>query len=150
MVDKREFKIPVRVYYEDTDFSGIVYHANYLKFFERGRTEALRQCGITHTDLLARQAPLVFAVRKMITDWIIPARIDDELVVVTEFRHIRGARMWLDQVIYRPAVVHEAVAHEVVAYEKGHEIARAEVEAVCLSQSGRARRVPDDLLKMLQ
>ena len=80
------FTIDIRVYYEDTDFSGIVYHANYLKFFERGRTDALRQCGVTHTDLLSREAPLAFAVRKMGIDWVAPARIDDMLRVETIFR----------------------------------------------------------------
>jgi len=135
-----DFKISVRVYYEDTDFSGIVYHANYLKFFERGRTEALRCCGITHSDLLAREAPLVFAVRKMNIDWIIPARIDDQLTVVTRFMKVHGARMGLDQVIYRSGEGNDQV----------EEIAKAEVEAVCLSQSGRARRLPDDLLQLMR
>ena len=59
------FTHPVRIYYEDTDFSGVVYHAAYLKFFERGRTEALRSCGVHHSELLARDEPLAFTIRKI-------------------------------------------------------------------------------------
>lgn len=71
----------IRVYYEDTDFSGVVYHARYLHFFERARTEALRACGVSHTDLLARAEPLVFAVRTMTTHWLAPARLAEADVV---------------------------------------------------------------------
>ena len=124
----------IRIYYEDTDFSGIVYHAAYLKFFERGRTEALRSCNVNHTDLLAREEPLAFAVRKMTTEWISPARIDDLLEVRTEFTEVRGARMFLNQEIWREETL----------------IARAEVEAVCMALSGRPRRLPADIIERLQ
>ena len=126
-----EFSITLRIYYEDTDFSGIVYHANYLKFFERGRTDSLRQCGVTHTDLLAREEPLAFAVRKMTIEWITPAKIDDLLEVRTRFVEIKGARMFLDQEIWRGDTL----------------VARADVEAVCMSLSGRPRRVPPELIE---
>jgi acyl-CoA thioester hydrolase len=119
MASDRPFSITVRVYYEDTDFSGVVYHARYLHFFERGRTEALRSCGVTHTDLLARDEPLALAVRKMTTEWIAPARIDDELEILTEFVEVKGARMALVQTMMRGADV----------------IARAEVDAVCMNLS---------------
>ena len=76
------------------DFSGIVYHAAYLKFFERGRTEALRACGIHHSEMLKREEPLAFAVRKMTTEWLVPARIDDLLAVRTHFAGTKGARMF--------------------------------------------------------
>ncbi len=126
-----DFLFPVRVYYEDTDFSGVVYHAAYLKFFERGRTEALRACGVSHTELLARDEPLAFAVRKMTTEWLIPARIDNLLEVRTAFVSVKGARMTLNQEIWRDEDL----------------IARAEVEAACMSLSGRARRLPPDILE---
>lgn len=129
MAPPRAFHIVVRVYYEDTDFSGVVYHARYLQFFERGRTEALRRCGVTHTELLARDEPLAFAVRKMTVEWLAPARIDDLLDVETRFAAIRGARMLLDQEIRRD----------------GAPIARAVVEAASMSLDGRPRRVPADV-----
>ena len=99
------FAHPVRIYYEDTDFSGVVYHAAYLKFFERGRTEALRSCGVHHSELLARDEPLAFTIRKMTTEWLVPARIDDVLEVRTRFVMAKGARMGLRQEIWRADVV---------------------------------------------
>ena len=134
MAANPHFTLPIRIYYEDTDFSGIVYHAAYLKFFERARTESLRSCGISHTDLLARSEPLAFAVRKMTTEWVAPARIDDLLNVKTVFSEIRGARMGLEQEIWREETL----------------IARAEVEAVCMALSGRPRRLPSDIIERLQ
>lgn len=124
------FTHTIRVYYEDTDFSGAVYHAAYLKFFERGRSEALRECGVTHTELLGRDDPLAFAVRKMAVEWVMPARIDDLLTVQTRFLIARGARMALEQEIWREETL----------------IARADVEAVCISLDGRPRRVPAEII----
>ena len=123
-------KLPIRIYYEDTDFSGVVYHAAYLKFFERGRTEALRACGVHHSEMLKRDEPLAFAVRKMTTEWLVPAKIDDLLEVRTRFLAAKGARMLLAQEIWRENSL----------------LARAEVEAACMSLSGRARRLPSDLI----
>ena len=123
----------VRVYYEDTDFSGVVYHARYLHFFERGRTEALRSCGISHTELLARPEPLAFAVRKMTTEWVAPARIDDLLEVVTRFAEVKGARMRVNQEIRRAGAL----------------IARADVEAACMNLDGRPRRLPAEIAARL-
>jgi acyl-CoA thioester hydrolase len=128
------FTLPVRIYYEDTDFSGVVYHARYLHFFERGRTEALRACGVHHSELLARDEPLAFAVRKMTTEWIAPARIDDLLEVRTRFLEIKGARMLLEQEIRRAEAL----------------LARADVEAACMNLEGRPRRIPPALLGKLQ
>jgi len=125
-----EFKLPVRIYYEDTDFSGVVYHARYLHFFERGRTEALRACGVHHSEMLKREEPLAFAVRKMTTEWISPARIDDLLEVRTRFLDFKGARMLLSQEIHRGDAL----------------IARADVEAACMNLDGRPRRLPADLM----
>jgi acyl-CoA thioester hydrolase len=129
-VTKAEFKIAVRVYYEDTDFSGVVYHARYLHFFERGRTEALRSCDISHTDLLARDEPLAFAVRKMTTEWISPARIDDMLEVTTRFLDVKGARMLIEQEIRRGEIL----------------VSKADVEAACMNLSGKPRRLPPAII----
>ena len=126
MSDLRIFTHPIRIYFEDTDFSGIVYHAAYLKFFERGRTEALRAVGVTHNDLLALPEPLALAVRKMTMEWIAPAKIDDQLVVQTKLLEIKGARMILSQEIVRDEAL----------------LARADVEAICLTKDGRPRRPP--------
>ena len=124
------FTHPVRIYYEDTDFSGVVYHAAYLKFFERGRTEALRSCGVHHSELLAREEPLAFTIRKMTTEWLVPARIDDVLEVRTRFVMAKGARMGLSQEIWRGEDV----------------LARADVEAACMSLTGRPRRLPPEVI----
>lgn len=127
------FRFSVRVYYEDTDFSGVVYHAAYLKFFERARTEALRACGIDHSALLARPEPIVFAVRQMTIDWLAPARIDDQLDVITTFKDVRGARMFLDQEIDRDTT----------------RLARARVEAAVMTLAGRPRRLPAELKALI-
>lgn len=127
------FEITVRVYYEDTDFSGVVYHARHLQFFERGRTEALRACGISHSDLLARGEPLAFAVRRMTVEWRAPARIDDLLTVATRFGEVKGARMMITQEITRGEAV----------------IATADVEAACMNLEGRPRRLPPEIVARL-
>ena len=89
----------VRVYYEDTDFSGNVYHAAYLHFFERGRTEFLRAHGVHHSEL-AKEG-LAFAVRSMSIEFERAAHIDDMLVVQTSVADLAGARLILDQAISR-------------------------------------------------
>ena len=73
--------LPVRVYYEDTDFSGIVYHASYLRFLERGRTDLLRLAGVDQSALHADGEGIVFSVRRMIIDYLKPPRMDDVLTV---------------------------------------------------------------------
>ena len=113
----------VRVYYEDTDFSGAVYHAAYLHFFERGRTEFLRAEGIHHSEL-AKEG-IAFAVRSMEIEFLRAAGIDDLLVVDTAVSALSGARLTLDQSI-----------------ERGDElIARAKVVVVAV-KGGRAARLP--------
>jgi acyl-CoA thioester hydrolase len=77
------FRWPVRVYYEDTDFGGVVYYANYLRFFERARTEWLRSLGVDHQSL-AREAGLQFVVRRAEIDFLRGARLDDELSISVE------------------------------------------------------------------
>lgn len=75
-------RFPVTIYYEDTDAGGVVYHANYLKFFERGRTEMLREQGVCQRELLEQN--MGFVVRSMELDFLKAARLDDNLVVITQ------------------------------------------------------------------
>lgn len=123
-------RLPVRVYYEDTDFSGIVYHARYLHFFERGRTDSLRCMGIHHSELAELERPLAFAVRRMNVEFVMAAKVDDALIVETRYRPSKGARLMIDQKLTRGEAV----------------IATADVEAVCLGPGGRAVRPPKDLV----
>ncbi len=88
--------LPIRVYYEDTDAGGIVYHARYLAFAERARTEAMREGGAAH-DELATQHGLIFVVRRAEMDYLRPARLDDLLVVHTETVALGGASIMLRQ-----------------------------------------------------
>lgn len=90
------FEMRVRVYYEDTDAGGIVYHANYLRFFERARTDWLRSLGAVHTELDAAHG-LVFVVRDLAIDYVAPARLDDELIVDVRILESRRASMRLAQ-----------------------------------------------------
>jgi acyl-CoA thioester hydrolase len=89
-------RIPIRVYYEDTDAAGIVYHASYLQFAERARTEMLRCLGLDHASLRARFG-LVFTVRRCAIDYLAPARLDDLLEVATRLVRQGGASLELEQ-----------------------------------------------------
>jgi acyl-CoA thioester hydrolase len=86
----------LRVYYEDTDAGGVVYHANYLRFAERARTEALRELGIPHAELL-REHGVMFMVRRVEVDYLRPARLDESLTVITEPLAVGGASATLRQ-----------------------------------------------------
>ncbi|MFM1960120.1 MAG: tol-pal system-associated acyl-CoA thioesterase [Pseudomonadota bacterium] len=125
----REHILPVRVYYEDTDFTGVVYHANYLRYFERGRSDALRAAGVSHTDLLDGDRPTAFTVVRMEIDFRRPARIDDALQVRTLYDRIRGPRLFFRQRLMRGDDV----------------LCEAVVEAACIDLSGRPAR-PSKLL----
>jgi acyl-CoA thioester hydrolase len=94
-------RIQVRVYYEDTDFSGVVQHTAYLRFLERGRTEFLRVRGISHSSLFTGAAPLAFAVIKMEIAFLKPARMDDMLEVETRINRVGGASIMMAQAIRR-------------------------------------------------
>jgi acyl-CoA thioester hydrolase len=98
-------EMAVRVYYEDTDFTGIVYHASYLRFMERGRTNYLRLIGADHRSLFEateREAPgFAFVVRSMAVEFLKPARMDDILAVITEPEEVKGASMTLRQKVVR-------------------------------------------------
>ena len=91
----------VRVYYEDTDAGGVVYHATYLRFAERARTEALRAAGVPHAELLERFA-LMFVVRHVEVHYVRPAHLDDSLVVVTEPLVVGGATVTMKQDVQGP------------------------------------------------
>ena len=120
----REHLLPIRVYYEDTDFTGLVYHANYVRYFERGRSDALRLMGVGHAQLLDGDSPMAFVVTRMDIAFQAPARIDDALMVRTAYRDIKGPRLFITQVIERD----------------GQVLCRAEVEAACIDLKGRPRR----------
>ena len=117
-----------RVYYEDTDFTGVVYHARYLHFFERGRTDFLRLTGVHHTELDdgAHGEKLAWIVRRMEIDFKSPARIDDILTIETQTLELSGARIIMGQVILR----------------NGQDLASARVEAALVNGEGRPRRFP--------
>jgi len=124
--------LPVRVYYEDTDFSGIVYHASHLRFLERGRTDCLRLLGIGHAALAAGAfggGALAFAVRAITIDYRAPARIDEVLEVTTRLAEIGGARIVCEQAIRR-------------AGGAGEVIVTARVTVAILGADGRPRRLP--------
>jgi acyl-CoA thioester hydrolase len=130
----REHFLPVRVYYEDTDFTGVVYHANYVRYFERGRSDFLRLAGVSHTDLLERHDPAAFVVTRMEIDFKRPAKIDDALQIVTTYDHAKGARLQVSQRIMLGDVV----------------IAVAKVSAACISLDGRPRKPPPGLVDALR
>ena len=95
-------RFPIRVYYEDTDFSGVVYHANYLKFLERARTELIRELGMDQRAMFdADDGPTHFVVAGMRIAWKKPAQMDDLLSVETRLGKLRGASVTLEQVILR-------------------------------------------------
>ena len=124
--------LPVRVYYEDTDFSGFVYHASYLRFMERGRTELLRGLAGDQSELHREADGLVFVVRRMEIDYLKPARMDDALTILTRTSELRGASMHLHQEVRREGVV----------------LVRAEVVVACVRE-GRAIRLPEALRRAL-
>ncbi len=132
--------LPLRVYYEDTDFSGLVYHASYLRFMERGRTESLRAAGVAQSDLHADTQSLFFAVRRMTIDFRAPARMDDCLIIETHISEIRGASLMIEQRILRPNS-HQNVDHDILV--------TAQVQIATLS-GGRPTRLPASLRTRLK
>jgi acyl-CoA thioester hydrolase len=119
--------LPVRVYFEDTDFTGLVYHANFLKFCERGRSDFIRSLGVDHRSLANPKAgePAVFVVRRIEIDYLKPARIDEVLEVVTSCAEIGGATLVLTQEVRRAGVV----------------LVRAKVSVVLVSEAGKPQRL---------
>jgi acyl-CoA thioester hydrolase len=126
------FDFPVRVYYEDTDAGGIVYYANYLKFMERARTEALLGLGLSQT-VLRDESGVLFAVRAVAIDYLAPARLEDQLVVTCRVERVGGARIEMTQDVLRGETL----------------LATARVTLVCVGLDGRATRVPDAVRALL-
>lgn len=123
---------PVRVYYEDTDLAGIVYYANYLKFIERGRTEFVRDRGIDQAAL-REETGIVFAVRRVEADYLIPAKFGDDLSVETEVEALKGASLVMNQRVTRA----------------GDVLFAARVVVVAIGADGRAVRLPADIRRLL-
>jgi len=126
----REFFWDVRVYYEDTDAAGVVYHSNYLKFMERARTEWLRSAGYSQ-KILEQVEGIVFVVAKMNIEFISPARFDDTLNIHSKITSIDGARL-----VFEQAILGESMAPK----------CRAEVHIVCIdSVSFKPKRIPNTI-----
>jgi len=123
-------ELQVRIYYEDTDFSGNVYHAAYLKFFERGRTEFLRAHGVHHSELA--KDGIAFAVRSMAIEFEGAAHIDDLVTVVTKVMGATGARLTLEQSIRRGET----------------RLTSAKLVIVAINRDGRAVRLPRIVLAL--
>ncbi len=120
---------PLRVFYEDTDAAGIVYYANYLKFAERARTEAMRLLDLDHRRF-AEEEGLVFVVRRVEVEYLTPARLDDALIVRTRFTQMGAAYVDALQRVMRPG-------------EDGEdELVRVVMRVVCMTKAGRAARIP--------
>ncbi|HYM74167.1 MAG TPA: tol-pal system-associated acyl-CoA thioesterase [Stellaceae bacterium] len=125
-------RLTLRVYYEDTDAAGMVYHANYLKFAERGRSEMLRSLGFDHRTL-GKEAGVGFAVRRCSVEYRAPARLEDELTVDTRLARIGGATLSMHQQICRG----------------GEVLADLDILVACIGRDGRPRRLPKALRAVL-
>lgn len=133
----RRHVLPIRVYFEDTDFSGVVYHASYLRWCERGRSDFLRLVGNDHRALIggaAGREPAAFVVRRMRLEFLKPAHIDEVLEVHTRVREIGAASLTLDQTIYRGAT----------------RLFEAEVMVVLVSTSGKPMRISEAIRSALR
>ena len=127
--DGKTHILPARVYYEDTDVSGIVYHANYLRMMERGRSEFLRLVGIHHMVMMAGEEPVAWTIRRMEIDYAKPARLDDALEIYTRYRTLTGARLTGDQTVRRKSEI----------------LVTAKIEAALITMTGKPRRIPEDV-----
>lgn len=128
-IENRRHILPIRVYFEDTDFSGFVYHTGYLRWCERGRSDLLRMLDIRHSELLepsGDRPPAAFVVRSMQVDYLRPARIDDVIEVVTECTGVGGTFITLAQEVRRENDV----------------LCRVTVKVVLVSLAGRPVRLP--------
>ncbi|MDQ7075686.1 MAG: tol-pal system-associated acyl-CoA thioesterase [Gammaproteobacteria bacterium] len=128
----QRFVLPVRVYYEDTDAGGVVYHANYVRFMERARTEYLRQLGFEQCDLMQRG--VVFAVRSMQLDFLKPAKLDDLLKVDVEIQRLQRVSVTFLQTVS--------------AAQNDDLFCRAEVKVVCIAHKAfRPSPIPEPLME---
>lgn len=124
----------IRVYYEDTDFTGMVYHANYLRFFERGRSDFLRDAGVSHQSLLARETPAAFTLTNVEVDYKRAAKVDDLLTIRTRSLGVKGVRMYFNQTCLRGEDV----------------IADARITAVMIHADGRPMRPIKEIVEQLK
>lgn len=124
------FIFPVRVYYEDTDAAGVVYYANYLKFAERARTEWLRSLGFSQ-EALMREQGVGFVVASANITYHKPARLDDQLFIVSHLQHTTKVRMGMQQTVTKDEQI----------------LARVAVEIVCVDTTFKPTRIPDALLQ---
>ena len=126
------FSVPVRVYFQDTDAGGVVYHGSYVNFLERARTEWLRECyGYSNADLM-KQFGVVFVVRSLKLDYLKPARLDDVLTVSAQIKDVGRSRVALQQAVMRGE----------------DRLVEAEIHLVCVTLDGfRPVAVPDVLSK---
>ncbi|WP_271952275.1 tol-pal system-associated acyl-CoA thioesterase [Ruegeria faecimaris] len=121
----------VKVYYEDTDMGGVVYHANYLKYIERARSDYVRRLGNDQNAM--RDAGIVWVVRRIEAEYLAPAKFDDDLEIETEIKSLSGVRLIMAQVVKRGE----------------EEIFRAIVTAVCMNAQGKPVRLPAEIRAFL-
>lgn len=128
-------KLPIRIYYEDTDAGGVVYYANYLRYAERGRTELFHQLGFSNTQFLDSENPTAFMVKKCEIDYQKPARLEDDLILETEIAELSGASMTFLQTLKRE--------EDVLVVMK--------VLVVCAAlKTGRPARLPSELRRKIE
>jgi acyl-CoA thioester hydrolase len=125
-------RFAIRVYYEDTDMGGIVYHANYLKYIERARSAWVRDMGIDQNAMRERDG-MIFAVRRVEADYLGPAKFDDLLEVETRTSAVTGARLVMEQKVRRGADL----------------LFQAVVTVVCLNEAGQPARLPANIRLIL-
>jgi acyl-CoA thioester hydrolase len=131
--DGKVHVLPISVYYEDTDLSGFVYHANYLRYMERGRTECFRLAGISKMAGLGDKEPTAWAIRRIQVDYHRPARLDDVIEVRTTLTGLSGARLFASQDIVCDGTL----------------LVEGRIEACMTTLTGRARRLPGYVLETL-
>jgi acyl-CoA thioester hydrolase len=120
--------LPVRIYYADTDLSGIVYHANYLAYMERGRSEFFRAAGIARLAQMEEPEPTAWTLRKVELEYLKPARVDDLIAVHTRLTALSGARMQAHQDVYLDGAL----------------LTRGRIEACIITLTGKPRRIPQE------
>jgi acyl-CoA thioester hydrolase len=125
-------RFPVRVYYEDTDMGGIVYHANYLRFIERARSDWVRRLGNDQNAM--RDAGIVWVVRRIEAEYLSTAKFEDELIIETEMTAVSGARLTMVQKVLRGDVP----------------VFAATVTAVCMNAAGKPVRLPAEIRALIQ
>ncbi len=125
-------EFPVRVYYEDTDMAGIVYYANYLRYIERARSDWVRALGVDQNAMRANG--VVFVVRRVEADYLMPAHFDDQLTVLTSTRAVTGVRLVMHQEVRRGADL----------------LFQAEVTVVCVNDAGHPARLPANIRRQVR